>query len=119
MDASSFTTQQEYANVLSIVAFGDIVKLEVDKIQTLVSTSAEHATKGLTIVLVYDAFTAKPEARPGLFPYVQHCVTTITSLAYTSLQSMAVAIDVLLFGWSDAQLFPKKFDAVFSNSTCE
>lgn len=119
MDASSSAPQQKYARVLSIVAFGDVRNLDWDRIQTLISISAGRATKRLTLVLVSNAFAAKAEARTGLFPYVQHCVTTATSLAHTSVESMAVAIDVLLFGWSNLQLSAHMYDAVFSNSPCK
>jgi hypothetical protein len=119
MDTTFCASHQKCARVLSIVAFGDIKNLEWDEIQTLVSVSARRATKRLTLVLASNAFTAKAEARAGLFPHVQRCVTTATSLAQTNVDSVAVAIDVLLFGWSNPQLSAHLYDAVISNSSCK
>lgn len=109
-------SQQKCARVLSIVASGDIREPEWSHIHLLVSTSAKCATKRLTLVLVNNIFVARSEARAKLFPYVQHYVTTITSLAQTSVESATVAIDVLLFGWSDLQLSAYTWDQVYSNS---
>ncbi|GJC88095.1 uncharacterized protein ColLi_10933 [Colletotrichum liriopes] len=109
-------SQQKCARVLSIVAFEDIRELDWSPISLIVSTSAKCATKRLTLVLVNHVFAAKSAARASLFPSVQHYVTTITSLAQTSVESAAVAIDVLLFGWSDLQLSAYTWDQVYSNS---
>ncbi|KAJ5800683.1 uncharacterized protein N7518_002751 [Penicillium psychrosexuale] len=109
-------SQQKCARVLSIVASEDIRELDWSHIHLLVSTSAKCATKRLTLVLVNNVFVARSEARSSLFPYVQHYVTTITSLAQTSVESATVAIDVLLFGWSDLQLSAYTWDQVYSNS---
>lgn len=65
---------------------------------------------------INDAFVARSVARPSLFPYVQRYITTITSLAQTSVESTTVAIDVLLFGWSDLQLSAYTWDQMYSNS---
>lgn len=98
------------------MASDDIRELDWGPIQLLVSTSAKCATKRLTLVLVNNVFVARSEARASLFPYVQHYVTTITSLVQTSVESPTVAIDVLLFGWSDLQLSAYTWDQVYSNS---
>jgi hypothetical protein len=109
-------SQQKCARVLSIVAFEDIREPDWSSINSIVSTSAKCATKRLTLVLVNHVFVARSEARASLFPYVQLYVTTITSPAQTSVESAAVAVDVLLFGWSDLQLSAYTWDQVYSNS---
>ena len=119
MDPIFSEPQQEHTNVLSIVAFRDISNPAWDQFQRLLSISAERATRSLTLVLISDAFAAKAEARAKLFPYVQHCVSRATSLAYTSVDSMAIDINVLLYGWSNLQLHAHRYDAVFSNSPCK
>ncbi|KAJ8133218.1 hypothetical protein O1611_g406 [Lasiodiplodia mahajangana] len=108
--------QKKCARVLSIVASEDIRDPDWSHAHLLVSAPAKCATTRLTLVLVNNAFVATSEVRASLFPYVQHYVTTITSLAQTNVESATVAIDVLLFGWSDLQLFTYTWDQVYSNS---